>query len=62
MEAGMALPTGGEKKRCVSTYKEDDALCARLAEAGYHNAARFTAARFTERLTAAYDTVMTPAP
>jgi len=36
----------------------DDALCARLAEAGRRNAARFTPARFAERLTRAYAAVM----
>lgn len=36
----------------------DDALCARLAEAGQRNAARFTPARFAERLTRAYAAVM----
>lgn len=36
----------------------DDALCARLAEAGRRNAARFTPARFAERLTQAYAAVM----
>jgi glycosyltransferase involved in cell wall biosynthesis len=36
----------------------DDALCAELAAAGRHNAARFTPARFAERLTRAYADVM----
>jgi glycosyltransferase involved in cell wall biosynthesis len=37
---------------------DDDALCATLAAAGGRNAARFTPARFAERLTRAYAAVM----
>lgn len=36
----------------------DDALCAKLADAGRRNAARFTPERFAERLTGAYAAVM----
>jgi glycosyltransferase involved in cell wall biosynthesis len=48
--------------QAITRLATDDALCTGLAEAGRRNADRFSAARFRERLTAAYVKVMTPSP
>jgi glycosyltransferase involved in cell wall biosynthesis len=42
----------------IRRLAEEDALCLSLASAGRRNAARFTPARFAERLTRAYAAVM----
>jgi glycosyltransferase involved in cell wall biosynthesis len=59
---GAALAVNPEDTARLGTalarLAADDALCARLAEAGRRNAARFTPARFAERLTRAYADVM----
>lgn len=59
---GAALTVNPEDRGRLSTalrrLATDDALCAKLAEAGRRNAERFTPARFAERLTRAYATVM----
>lgn len=59
---GAALTVNPEDMARLSTalrrLATDDALCAKLAAAGRRNAARFTPARFAERLTRAYAAVM----
>jgi len=59
---GAALAVNPEDRGRLSTalrrLATDDALCVKLAEAGRRNAVRFTPARFAERLTRAYATVM----
>jgi len=59
---GAALAVNPEDTARLGTalgrLATDDGLCAQLAEAGRRNAARFTPARFAERLTRAYADVM----
>jgi glycosyltransferase involved in cell wall biosynthesis len=59
---GAALTVNPEDTARLGTalrnLARDDALCAKLAEAGRRNAARFTPERFAERLTRAYAAVM----
>ena len=59
---GAALSVNPEDTARLGTalrgLAKDDALCAKLAEAGRRNAERFTPERFAERLTRAYAAVM----
>ena len=59
---GAALAVNPEDSARLGTalrrLAKDDALCAKLAEAGRRNAQRFTPERFAQRLTRAYAAVM----
>jgi len=59
---GAALAVNPEDRGRLGTalrrLATEDALCAKLSEAGRRNATRFTPARFAERLTRAYAAVM----
>jgi len=61
--AALAVDPGDAEALAAAMRRvvEDDALCAALATAGSRNAERFAPARFAERLTQAYATVMAEA-